>query len=104
MKIKANMLCWLTSCKSYPEWIGRVVTTVRYAPASPLCDRDGMVYEDDAWIVTADWLPPPPFGDNWASPPSGLKPINDPDIDTTERDDALTDNLLDVLQYTKEAA
>jgi len=83
--IKPDMLCWIIRCQTDPKWIGRVVKTVAWSD------------ERQVWAVTADWLPPPPWGIYWTAKSSSLKPLHDPDLDVTDRTDALHDNLLEFL-------
>ena len=91
MKIKPGCLCILMNTVSHPEAIGRVVTAVR-------------LFIPGVWEIDVPGFSPPEVGGKWLCRQEWLKPINDPDLDVTEPADALLDNLLDVLQYTKEAA
>lgn len=77
--MKPNTLCVIVRDNVYPDVVGRIVTAVR-----PM---------GDDWMVEAGWLKDGP----WWAHRTQLRPISDPDIDTTETTDALHDSLVAAL-------
>ncbi len=102
-QIKPGMLCWVVRAEGRPEFVGRVVTAVRFhygvMSHSLLHGRRAI----DAWEVSAPWLPAAPHGIGWLKRAADLKPIHDPDLDTENQNDCMDMNLLAVLPFTREA-
>ena len=94
MNMNPGMLAYIVGLRMDPQFNGRVVELIRFDPDARLVHtRSGAWYDGAAWVVDARHL----GFETLLLPPKHLRPITDPDIDTTETTDALHDSLVAVL-------
>lgn len=82
MTIKPGMLCWLVGNDVADETQGKVVLALGFIGSFYFVSRSGSGRGrvEDAWSVSAHWLP----GGAWVAPTANLRPISDPDTDLSE--------------------
>lgn len=98
--IEAGMACWINGRCWYQPWVGRVVRTLRRS-GPVLCEHviTGEILAVDGWICAVDWWAHEPL----MFTPDTLTPIHGPDVQRMLDDEALHDDLVDKLRFTRAA-